>query len=121
MCICHYPVSRAKEAGVTVLSEIGVEPGIDHLYAMKTIDEAHAKGSKVVKFTSVCGGLPAPEADDNPLHYKLSWSARGFLLASGFSATWLEDGNVRRVAGDMHILPGISLMLIGIVMVQKRM
>lgn len=52
---------RAKAAGITVMNEIGVDPGIDHLYAMKTITEAHQRGAKIVSFTSYCGGLPAPE------------------------------------------------------------
>ena len=60
---------------MTVMNEIGVDPGIDHLYAKKIIDEAHEEGS-------YCGGLPAPEASNNPLGYKFSWSARGVILGS---------------------------------------
>ncbi|KAE9406491.1 saccharopine dehydrogenase [Gymnopus androsaceus JB14] len=67
----------AKAAGITVLNEVGLDPGIDHLYAVKTIDEVHAKGGKIKQFLSYCGGLPAPANASNPLGYKFSWSSRG--------------------------------------------
>jgi len=71
--------AAAKEAGITVMNEIGLDPGIDHLYAVKTIDEVHKAGGKITSFLSYCGGLPAPECSDNPLGYKFSWSSRGVL------------------------------------------
>lgn len=49
-----------KEAGITIMNEIGLDPGIDHLYAVKTIDEVHREGGKILSFISYCGGLPAP-------------------------------------------------------------
>ncbi|KAG0136128.1 Saccharopine dehydrogenase [Tuber indicum] len=67
----------AKDAGITVMNEIGLDPGIDHLYAVKTIKDVHSKGGKILSFLSYCGGLPAPEASGNPLGYKFSWSSRG--------------------------------------------
>lgn len=70
-----------EKAGITVMNEIGVDPGVDHLYAVKAIDDIHKEGGKVKSFLSYCGGLPAPEAADNPLGYKFSWSSRGVLLA----------------------------------------
>ncbi|KDN46124.1 putative chimeric spermidine synthase/saccharopine reductase [Tilletiaria anomala UBC 951] len=70
-----------KKAGITVMNEIGLDPGIDHLYAVKAIDDIHREGGKIKSFLSYCGGLPAPEAADNPLGYKFSWSSRGVLLA----------------------------------------
>jgi spermidine synthase len=70
-----------EKAGITVMNEIGLDPGIDHLYAVKAIDDIHKEGGKVKSFLSYCGGLPAPEAADNPLGYKFSWSSRGVLLA----------------------------------------
>jgi len=69
------------------------------LYAVKTIDEVHAQGGKIKQFHSYCGGLPAPEAADNPLGYKFSWSSRGVLLALLNAASWLADGQVRSVEG----------------------
>ncbi|KNC76895.1 saccharopine dehydrogenase [Sphaeroforma arctica JP610] len=89
----------AVEAGVTVMNEIGVDPGVDHLYAMKVIDEVHAKGGKVKSFISYCGGLPAPENSDNPLGYKFSWSPRGVLLAVRNAARFKQDGKIVDIAG----------------------
>ncbi|TDZ22519.1 Saccharopine dehydrogenase [Colletotrichum orbiculare MAFF 240422] len=89
---------QAKEAGITVMNEIGLDPGIDHLYAVKTIEEVHAEGGKIISFLSYCGGLPAPEASDNPLGYKFSWSSRGVLLALRNAAKYYKDGQVVDVA-----------------------
>ena len=84
----------AKDAGITVMNEIGLDPGIDHLYAVKTIEEVHAEGGKILSFLSYCGGLPAPEDSDNPLGYKFSWSSRGVLLALRNAARYYKDGKV---------------------------
>jgi saccharopine dehydrogenase (NADP+, L-glutamate forming) len=73
--------------------------GIDHLYAVKTIDEVHKAGGKILSFLSYCGGLPAPEDSDNPLGYKFSWSSRGVLLALRNNGKWWKDGKVVEVEG----------------------
>ncbi|KAF1957460.1 saccharopine dehydrogenase-like protein [Byssothecium circinans] len=91
--------AQAKEAGITVFNEIGVDPGVDHLSAVLTIDEVHKAGGKVISFKSYCGGLPAPEASDNPLGYKFSWSSRGVLLALRNQAKYWKDGKVVEVEG----------------------
>jgi len=83
---------EAKDAGITVFNEIGLDPGVDHLYAVKTISEVHKEGGKILGFWSYCGGLPAPECSDNPLGYKFSWSPRGVLLAARNTATVYKDG-----------------------------
>jgi saccharopine dehydrogenase (NADP+, L-glutamate forming) len=82
----------AKKAGVIILNEIGLDPGIDHMTAMKVIDHIHNKGGKVEGFYSLCGALPAPEAADNPMKYKFSWSPKGVVLASRNSALYLKNG-----------------------------
>ena len=84
--------SPAKKAGIIFLNEIGLDPGIDHMSAMKIIDHIHAEGGEVEEFWSVCGALPAPEAADNPLRYKFSWSPKGVVLASRNGAHYLKDG-----------------------------
>lgn len=89
----------AKEAGITVMNEIGLDPGLDHLYAVKTIDEVHKAGGKITSFLSYCGGLPAPENSDNPLGYKFSWSSRGVLLALRNAAKLIQDGQEVNIAG----------------------
>jgi saccharopine dehydrogenase (NADP+, L-glutamate forming) len=92
--------AAAKEAGITVMNEIGLDPGIDHLSAVLTIDEVHKAGGKVLSFLSYCGGLPAPEDSDNPLGYKFSWSSRGVLLALRNSAKFYKDGKVVEVSSE---------------------
>ncbi|KAI1311719.1 Apo Saccharopine reductase [Xylaria venustula] len=90
---------QAKDAGITVMNEIGLDPGIDHLYAIKTISEVHQAGGKILEFLSYCGGLPAPEDSGNPLGYKFSWSSRGVLLALRNAASYYQGGKVVNVAG----------------------
>merc|ERR1712241_1030174 len=108
----------AKEAGITVVNEVGLDPGIDHFLAMECFDDVHTGGGKVESFVSFCGGLPAPEASDNPLGYKFSWSPRGALMNMLSGAKYLKDGNVVTVDKDggllesvdpMDFLPGFSL------------
>jgi len=82
----------AKKAGVLFLNEVGLDPGIDHMSAMKIIDHIHNNGGKVEEFYSLCGALPAPEAADNPMRYKFSWSPKGVILASRNSAHYLKNG-----------------------------
>ncbi len=83
---------EAKKAGVMILNEIGLDPGIDHMTAMKIIDHIHEQGGKVEEFYSLCGALPAPEAADNPMKYKFSWSPKGVVLASRNGAQYLKKG-----------------------------
>jgi saccharopine dehydrogenase-like NADP-dependent oxidoreductase len=89
----------AKSKNLLFLNEIGVDPGIDHMSAMKIIDEVYEKGGKVIHFYSYCGGLPAPEDNDNPFGYKFSWSPKGVVLASRNSAKFLENGKLVEIEG----------------------
>ncbi|GAH56139.1 unnamed protein product, partial [marine sediment metagenome] len=73
--------ARAKEAGIVIMNEIGVDPGIDHMSAMKIIHGIQDKGGKVTSFKSFCGGLIAPESDNNPWNYKFTWNPRNVVLA----------------------------------------
>ena len=82
----------ARKAGVLFLNELGLDPGLDHMTAMKIIDYVHLKGGKVEEFYSLCGALPSPEAADNPMKYKFTWSPRGVILASRNSALYLKKG-----------------------------
>jgi saccharopine dehydrogenase-like NADP-dependent oxidoreductase len=84
--------SEAKAAGILFLNEIGLDPGIDHMTAMKVIDNIHSNGGKVEEFYSLCGALPAPEDAGNPLKYKFSWSPKGVVLASRNGALYLKNG-----------------------------
>ena len=82
---------EAKRAGILILNEIGLDPGIDHMEAMRIIHEVEEKGGEIESFASFCGGLPAPEANTNPFGYKFSWSPIGVLLAGKNSARYLQD------------------------------
>lgn len=84
--------AEAKKAGILILNEVGLDPGIDHMEAMRIIHEVEEKGGEILSFTSYCGGLPAPEANTNPFGYKFSWSPTGVLLAGKNSAQYLKDG-----------------------------
>jgi len=89
----------AKNAGILILNEIGVDPGIDHMSAMRIIHNVENNGGKVISFRSYCGGLPAPEANDNPYGYKFSWSPRGVLMAGRNDAKYLKDGKIVEIEG----------------------
>jgi saccharopine dehydrogenase (NADP+, L-glutamate forming) len=87
---------EARKAGVLVLNEIGLDPGIDHMSAMQIIDEIKAEGGEMLGFESYCGGLVATESDNNPWHYKISWNPRNIVLAGlGGSATFKDNGRVK--------------------------
>jgi len=100
--------AQARERGVVLLNELGLDPGIDHMEAMRIIHDVHDAGGRVLSFISYCGGLPAPEANTNPFGYKFSWSPRGVLLASKNSARFLKDGRVVTIpAEDLFARPEV--------------
>ena len=80
---------QAKRKGVLLLNEMGLDPGIDHMEAMRIIDDVKRKNGTVTSFISFCGGIPAPEANTNPFGYKFSWSPLGVLLAGKNQAQYL--------------------------------
>ena len=84
--------SEIESKQLLFLCEMGLDPGIDHMSAMAIIDEIHEKGGKITSFKSHCGGLIAPESDNNPWHYKISWNPRNIILAGKAGAIYLEDG-----------------------------
>ena len=92
--------NNAKEAGILILNESGLDPGIDHMSAMRVIHDIEEKGGKVTSFKSSTGALPSHEANTNPFGYKFSWAPRGVLLASKNASKWLEDGKIREYPGD---------------------
>jgi saccharopine dehydrogenase-like NADP-dependent oxidoreductase len=87
--------SEAKKKGLLFLNEIGVDPGIDHMSAMKVIDEIKAMGGKMIEFQSSTGGLVAPESDNNPWNYKFSWNPRNVVLAGQGVSKFLEKGQYK--------------------------
>jgi saccharopine dehydrogenase (NADP+, L-glutamate forming) len=91
---------KAKAAGVIILNECGLDPGIDHMSAMRIIHKIENNKGKVVSFKSSTGALPSYEANNNPFGYKFSWSPRGVLLASRNAAKWLENGKEISIPGE---------------------
>ncbi len=83
---------KAKEAGIIILNELGLDPGIDHMSAMRIIDHVHDRSGKIEEFYSICGALPAPEAATNPFRYKFSWSPKGVIMAGNNDGKYLKDG-----------------------------
>jgi saccharopine dehydrogenase-like NADP-dependent oxidoreductase len=87
--------AQAKANGVLLMNEIGLDPGIDHASAMKIIDELHSKGAIITSFKSFCGGLVAPEYNDNPWGYKFSWNPRNVVLAGQSTAQYYDHGKLK--------------------------
>ena len=88
----------AKAAGVVVMNEIGVDPGVDHLSAMNMLDEIRDAGGKMLIFESFTGGLVAPESDNNPWNYKFTWNPRNVVLAGqGGAAKFFQEGRYKYV------------------------
>jgi saccharopine dehydrogenase-like NADP-dependent oxidoreductase len=80
------------------LCEMGLDPGIDHMSAMRIVHHLHSKGAEIYSFRSHCGGLVAPENDDNPWHYKISWNPRNVVLAGKAGAIFKEDGKKKELS-----------------------
>lgn len=90
--------STAKEKGIILMNEIGLDPGIDHMSAMKVLDEVRAKGGHVILFESFCGGLVAPESDTNLWNYKFTWNPRNVVLAGqGGAAKFIQEGTYKYI------------------------
>lgn len=88
---------EARKKGLLIVNELGVDPGIDHMSAMRVIDGVEKKGGRITFFRSCCGGLPAADANDNPWGYKFSWSPKGVLLAGRNAARFMDKGKVIEV------------------------
>uniref|UniRef100_A0A2K5F5X5 Alpha-aminoadipic semialdehyde synthase, mitochondrial n=1 Tax=Aotus nancymaae TaxID=37293 RepID=A0A2K5F5X5_AOTNA len=99
-----------EDAGITVIGELGLDPGLDHMLAMETIDKAKEVGATIESYISYCGGLPAPEHSNNPLRYKFSWSPVGVLMNVMQPATYLLNGKVVNVAGGISFLDAVTSM-----------
>ena len=84
----------ARRRGLLFLNETGADPGIDHMQAARLLRRVREQGGRVRGFRSLCGGLPAPEAADNPFKYKISWSPRGVALAGSRPARYLAGGEL---------------------------
>ncbi|MEC4004065.1 saccharopine dehydrogenase C-terminal domain-containing protein [Flavobacterium sp. SUN052] len=88
----------AKANNLVFMNEIGLDPGIDHMSAMKILDEIREKGGKMLLFESFCGGLVAPESDNNLWNYKFTWAPRNVVLAGqGGAAKFIQEGKYKYI------------------------
>jgi saccharopine dehydrogenase-like NADP-dependent oxidoreductase len=90
---------EVNQAGIAVMNEIGLDPGIDHMTVMKVVKDVQKKGGRILSFRSVCGAIPTPAAANNPLKYKLSWSPIGSLRVQIRPAKYLENGQILEIQG----------------------
>ena len=88
---------QAQKQGIILLNEIGLDPGIDHMSAMKVIDDIKNKGGVIKSFKSYCGGLVAPEYDTNPWNYKFTWNPRNVVLAGQGTAQYIDSGKYKYI------------------------
>ena len=88
---------QAKQAGVLLLNEIGLDPGIDHMSAMQVIDEIKENGGDLTSFKSFCGGLVHPDYDNNPWNYKFTWNPRNVVLAGQGTAQYIKQGKYKYI------------------------
>ena len=88
---------HVKDAGLVFMNEMGLDPGIDHMSALQIIDELKHQGKKITGFESHCGGLVAPESDDNPWHYKFTWNPRNVIVAGQ------GDGGIHYLKDGKHV------------------
>lgn len=89
--------TQALKADVLLLNEMGLDPGIDHLSAIKLIHQIQQQGGVISSFKSYCGGLVAPEFDNNPWNYKFTWNPKNVITAGQSIATYLENGQIKYI------------------------
>ena len=88
---------QVQAAGLIFMNEMGLDPGIDHMSALQILDALKAKGKTITGFESHCGGLVAPESDDNPWHYKFTWNPRNVIVAGQ------GDGGIHYLKDGKHV------------------
>lgn len=102
---------KAADQGLIFLNEVGLDPGLDHMSAMRTLNAIRAKGGKIKSFISSCGALVAPQSNDNPWGYKFTWRPMNVILAGqGGAARYIREGAMRfipyhRLFHEVHTVP----------------
>nr|HPN38366.1 saccharopine dehydrogenase C-terminal domain-containing protein [Melioribacteraceae bacterium] len=92
----------AMRKGIIILNEMGLDPGIDHMWAMAIIDKIHEEKGIITSFLSYGSGLPAPDSINNPLKYAITWNARNVAMAGESGAQYMEDGKIK-VLSQSHV------------------
>lgn len=94
----HEMEAKARSQGIVLLNEMGVDPGIDHMSAMRVINRIRKEGHELLCFETFTGGLIAPESDNNPWHYKITWNPRNVVLAGqGGPARFIQEGSFKYI------------------------
>ena len=88
---------KLKEKDLLFLCEMGLDPGIDHMSAMKIIHQVKKDGGEITSFKSHCGGLVSPENDDNPWHYKITWNPANIIMAGSSGAVYRMNGKIMSI------------------------
>ncbi len=86
---------EVHKSGLWFMNECGLDPGLDHMSAMKVFHDIKSAGGSITGFYSYCGGLVSPESMDNPWGYKFSWNPRNVILAGQGTARYMEHGELR--------------------------
>lgn len=90
--------TKAVKKNLVFLNECGLDPGLDHMSAMQVIDKIKEQNNTLLEFESYCGGLPAPESEENPWKYKFSWNPRNVVLAGkAGTASFLHHGQIKYI------------------------
>jgi saccharopine dehydrogenase-like NADP-dependent oxidoreductase len=92
----------AMRKGIIILNEMGLDPGIDHMWAMSIIDNIHNHNGIITSFLSYGSGLPANDSINNPLKYAITWNARNVAMAGESGAQYMEDGKIK-VLSQAHV------------------
>ncbi len=105
---------QIEEKGLFFLCEMGLDPGIDHMSAMKIFSQVKNQGGKITSFKSHCGGLVSPESDNNPWHYKITWNPGNIVMAGSSGAVYKLNGSIvttpyQKIFSDNEIVdvPGL--------------
>jgi saccharopine dehydrogenase-like NADP-dependent oxidoreductase len=94
----------ARDKGVMLLGEMGLDPGIDHMMAGDAVRRTLADGGRILSFRSFGSGVPAPDTVSNPLRYLVTWNPWNVAMAGAAGAQYLLDGNIRVVPHDRIFL-----------------
>jgi len=89
--------SDAQREGVLLLSELGLDPGIDHMSAMSLIARVKRDGGRITGFCSYGSGIPWPGQAQNPLRYAITWNPRNVVMSGEVGAQYMEDGKIKIV------------------------
>ena len=85
-----------QEKGACCIMEMGLDPGVDHMSAMKVLDQIKSAGHQLTSFETFTGGLLVDDLKtDNPWHYKFTWNPRNVVLAGMGVVKFIQQGKYK--------------------------